>query len=842
METQRVEKLCRNPRILSLCGKIILFDHKRASGKSNSGKSELISRCLSYDRGSNTFLNDGAAVITRKTSPQVDIVACECVLDLQRRATTPCVVVCQRGQRGDGFLYSLLTLGDSHRLESCFEFKLPYQIKGAASILQGPTVLWSHAGHVFYTSPQAGEVRQIPLQLSHSVFGELPLLRGQVFVLGLQNECDQPSGPTLGYFPQTGQSFDGSLILPHPYIGITRCILVLSAENVDGALKSAVVAVTSHQQLVYFQSGVVKDTCPLPFQQPEDIQLVNCGRNGCLFVVSFHQGHVCAIWKETLQIASQWSGVSSVHVDDFLGCGTDQILLVFKDESVTGQPLENFLITDLCGISYSHGQDADGPKQSSPPAENNLLTLQALESRLQSGLTVLQELQGEVRVKDRVVHQAVQALADAVSGREAVFTQPEQEGLVALWDSDDESKDEASDDKMQDMPTVSPEPHVDKLWHRVAEDRIVVGVILTMDSALPVASVSLSILTETGQGSTPAVIQTQSQVLWLPTPSPSPSSSASTPPEPAAKRSKQHNASTPNDLNTCRMAVTAVTRLIPLLNSGCVKCHVMLHYVRRRDASSFLSSPTPLVLHCGQVSLEIHGDFQTPLLKNPKLKTDEVKEDLLSLLTLLDRWVFHIDSPDHSLGDIDGWIQRRVGCERIEVSPQYLLINSSGPSAPMLLRWSQITPFQGELSVHSSELQVLQFLDSLLAFLLASCSVRPVHGTRGQGAAQTFSLALEKEVVSLRDSVSLLLHEKEEEEDDKRKRSSGHDETPLEPGSVEGLQRCREAWQQDVERSRTRLSPLVDVGRYRKLTRSVLNVQLDGDLAALLEIQRTFFH
>ncbi|XP_062258088.1 Fanconi anemia group B protein [Platichthys flesus] len=841
METQRGEKLYRNPRIVSLCGKIILFDNKRASGKSNSGKSELISRCLSYDRGSNTFLDDGAAVISRKTSAQVDIVACKCALDLQRRVTTPCVVVCQRGERGDGFMYSLLTLCDSHRLESCFEFKLPYQIKGAASILQGPTVLWSHTGHVFYTSPQAGEVSQIPLQLSHSVFGELPLLRGQVFVLGLQNECDKPSGPTLGYFPQTGEAFDGAQILPHPYIGITRCILVLSAEKVDGALKSAVVAVTSHQQLVYFQSGVVKDTCHLPFQQPEDIQLVNCGRNGCLFVISFHQGHVCAIWKETLQIASQWSGVSSVHVDDFLGCGTDQILLVFKDESVTGQQLENVLITDLCGISYSHGQDAYGPKQSSPPPENNLLTLQALESRLQSGLTVLQELQGEVRVKDRVVHQAVQALADAVSGREAVLTQPEQEGLVALWDSDDESKDEASDDKMQDMPAVSPEPHVDKLWHRVAEDRIVVGVILTVDSALPVASVSLSILTETGQGSTPAVIQTQSQVLWLPTPCPSPSSSASTPPEPAAKRSKQHNAGTPNDLNTCRMAVTAVTRLIPLLNSGCVKCHVMLHYVQRRDASSSLSSPTPLVVHCGQVSLEIHGDFQTPLLKNPKFKTDEVKEDLLSLLTVLDRWVFHIDSPDHSLGDIDGWIRRRVGCERIEVSPQYLLINSSGPSALMLSRWSQITPFQGELSVHSSELQVLQFLDSLLAFLPASCSVRPVHGTRGQGAAQTFSLALEKEVVSLRDSVSLLLHDKEEE-DDKRRRCRGHDETPPEPGSVEALQRCREAWQQDVERSRTRLSPLVDVGRYRKLTRSVLDVQLDGDLAALLEIQRTLLH
>lgn len=53
------------------------------------------------------------------------------------------------------------------------------------------------------------------------------------------------------------------------------------------------------------------------------------------------------------QIASVWSGVSSVHVDDFLGCGTNQMLLLFKDQGVARQPLEKFLLTDLCGICYS---------------------------------------------------------------------------------------------------------------------------------------------------------------------------------------------------------------------------------------------------------------------------------------------------------------------------------------------------------------------------------------------------------------------------------------------------------------------------------------------------------
>lgn len=99
-----------------------------------------------------------------------------------------------------------------------------------------------------------------------------------------------------------------------------------------------------------------------------------------------------------------------------------------------------------------------------------------------------------------------------------------------------------------------------------------------------------------------------------------------------------------------------------------------------------------------------------------------------------------------------------------------------------------------------------------------------------------FSSALEKEAVSLRESVSSLLCEGEEEEVERR--GLGCDETP-EAVSVKELQRCREVWQLDVERSRMRLSPLVDAGRYRSLTQSMSDAQLHGDLAALLDTRRT---
>ncbi|XP_055361202.1 Fanconi anemia group B protein isoform X2 [Betta splendens] len=576
---------------------------------------------------------------------------------------------------------------------------------------------------------------------------------------------------------------------------------------------------------------------------PQEIQMVHTGRNGCLFVISFHHGHVCAVWKDTFQVASQWSGISSVHVDDFLRCGTDQMLLISKDQDVAGPLLDQFLLTDLCGISISRSQDSGATKKP-PPPESYLLTLRALESRLQSGLAVLQELQQESAVTDKLIHQSVKTLIDLVSGREPVFTKPEQEGLVALWDSDDdddvdESTDEALDDKTQDMPAVSSEPQVDKLWHRIAENQMVVGVILTTEGSVPLASVSLSILTEMSQSSAPAVIQTKSQVCWLPLPwsSSSSSSSSSAVPtslEPAAKRSKQHIAGGPDHLDTRRLAVTAVTELTPLLNSGCVKCCVMLHYIQSQDAFSLVSNPTPVVRYCGQVVIDIQSDFQAQLLKNPELKTDEMKEDLMSLLAVLNRWVFLIDSPDHSLGDINGWIQKRVGCERIEVSPQYLLFNSSTPSAVMLVHWHQISPFQGELTVHSSQLQMMQFLSSLLTFLPASCSVHPMKGPRQQGAARMFSVALEKEVESLRERVSALLREDGAERGDEggHGRSSG-------PGAAEGLQRSRDEWQRDVDEAKKRLSPVVDVEKYRELTLSLSKLQLNWDLAALLEIEQT---
>lgn len=53
-----------------------------------------------------------------------------------------------------------------------------------------------------------------------------------------------------------------------------------------------------------------------------------------------------------LQVAAKWEKVKSVLVDDFMGTGTEQILLVFGDRT-NADILSSFRITDFGEINYS---------------------------------------------------------------------------------------------------------------------------------------------------------------------------------------------------------------------------------------------------------------------------------------------------------------------------------------------------------------------------------------------------------------------------------------------------------------------------------------------------------
>ncbi|XP_035250027.1 Fanconi anemia group B protein [Anguilla anguilla] len=843
-------------KLLNHNGDILSFQfiHSLASGGESQRGSELRVTRMSFHRETKAFpiKIEGMTVINKSSSTSVDVVDCASVVDVKVGLTVPCLLLKQRKKKGAHFKYILLTVSHSNSLCPHLEFKLLYEIKDNLTFLQGPTVLWRNAGIIYYMSLQVGEVKPVPLRLSSvSFIGELPLDKRKIIIFGSQisskertvdAQADVWGQRNLGYFLEEGKEFDGAWVLPHAYSSVVKCMLLISAEEDEDGLKSTVVAATCRKQLVWFEGGAPRDICVLPFEEPQNILMVDTGRNGCFFAISFSHGNVCTVWKDSFQVASCWQGVFSLLVDDFVGCGTDQALILFDDHCHPGAAPTNFIITDLGDITYtSNPESSEGLHGADTVQENHLLTVQALESRLQSGMASIQDLQRDLEEKERVVRQSARALTDLVSGREHALPSAQQEGLVSLWDDDDEDEEGLAEELLAPppaLPTV-----VEKVWHRVMEDRLVVGVQLTADAAPLLESASLSFLIEAGQGPAPPVVQAKCRSFRLPRPAPLIPTGLSGL-EPPAKRKKPDQAGAAGLGTEPRLTVTAVTELAPLLACASLPCRVLLHL-----AAAPWRPGGPLAMHCGFIGLDIQDTAQgklTPRLLNDRtLTTAEASEDLLSLLAASDSWCFQIGCSDHTLFDMPQWLLGALRCERLLVQPDFILSDPQRLLSPMLFQWQERTPFTGELVVYCRGLhRLLQFLDSLCRCLPPSHWIHPLGQKRAeQDPVQALASSLEREALALREGVASLLHRatsREEAEglgwvegtaDPVTTGSAPTDCVPNSP--ADELHRHRAEWGMERERSRRRLSPLVDTEHYRRLVAALSQVQLETDIAAL---------
>ncbi|KAL2081680.1 hypothetical protein ACEWY4_023533 [Coilia grayii] len=837
-------------KLITLNGEILSFQCRYSHQDGDSlKKSELICQKLSFTRETNCFTSqDGDISIYKDSSADVDVVYCSTALDIRKKIVVPCILLRQLKRKTSCYKYKLITLTSSTKAELHVKFNSLYELQDDISIFQGPTVMWRHEGTVYYASVCTSEVRSIPVQMSVVFLGELC---NKLFVFGSQIDLtEEVSGPTsadrrkdnkiVGYSVEDGKVFNGMCVMPNAYSSVVQCALVVSAVEVSGHIKVTMVGATNKKQLVCFEDGDLKEGCQLPFEEPECIKMADTGNFGLIFMISFKHGNVCAVWKETFQVAACWSGMSSVLVDDFVGCGTDQILLVLHDQSPP-QSLTNFIMTDLCGTAYSHGHsEICEESETSDAAQGNFLcTVQALESRLQSGLTLLQDLQRDVDVKDRVLLQSTSALSDLVSGREHVISKTEQEGLVSLWEEAAEGKEGKQEERMQTESEHQPFL-VNKLWQRIIEDRLVVGVSITKRNDVFLKSAAISLLTGAAQGYVPTVIQTQSRAQWIHTHSPSPL-------EPVAKRKRQNQAGCrgcSGDGDLQKLVLIAICELAPLLTCDSVKYPVVLHYVLREPTTTPDGPHSPKALQCGLVSLSIsdmaQGGHHPHFLQGPTGGCkDELREDLLSLLAFLDSWSFQISSADHTLCDVGQWLREALGCETVEASPQYLLCNPAGPSAALVFHWLQKSPFLGELVIYcSGTVALLRFLLSLCGFLPASCHIQPVRKGGLENRAQDVACSLEKEVLALRKGLWSLFTDAADGHQGRQGRSSdrpaGGGEAPG-PVAVNELQRLQEEWQRDIEGSTRRVATLGAMDRYQSLVQRVLHEQLQVDVDVLLD-------
>ncbi|EPY87953.1 hypothetical protein CB1_000205003 [Camelus ferus] len=138
---------------------------------------------------------------------------------------------------------------------------------------------------------------------------------------------------------------------PHAQRSVITCVHACAAEIVNNQLRMSLIALTRKNQLISFRNGIPQGVCQLPFGDPCAVHLMDSGGD-LLFVVSFRSNDACAVWEKNFQVAAKWEKISSVLIDDFLGVGTEQVLLLFRD-SLNSDCLSSFKITNLDNLNYS---------------------------------------------------------------------------------------------------------------------------------------------------------------------------------------------------------------------------------------------------------------------------------------------------------------------------------------------------------------------------------------------------------------------------------------------------------------------------------------------------------
>ncbi|KAL0185240.1 hypothetical protein M9458_020937, partial [Cirrhinus mrigala] len=296
----------RHDKMLTVRGEVLAFQCKSFSSKTRDHRkgSEVSFYSLSFDRDSQSFSvrDRNPSLIYKDSSAETDVVHCCSALDVQQRQKVPCVLLRLCKKRTSAFKYKLYSICTSTDAKLYAEFVLPYGMRDNISIVHGPTLIWSHENSVFYISSQTGGVKEVPIPMRVNFIGELPLRQRKIVIQGAQIvSSDQSNLQNILYFIEDGRSFNSACLVPDAYSSVIQCMTVLSAEEVDGGLRTAVLAATRMKQLVLFENGLPRDVCLLPYEQPLNIQIVHTVKNDCLIVVTFNQGNVCTVWKDTFQ-------------------------------------------------------------------------------------------------------------------------------------------------------------------------------------------------------------------------------------------------------------------------------------------------------------------------------------------------------------------------------------------------------------------------------------------------------------------------------------------------------------------------------------------------------------
>ncbi|NWV07393.1 FANCB protein, partial [Ptilonorhynchus violaceus] len=852
--------LSEQDQFLSYNGEVLVFQlSKPKHGDEASDKTmNLCVRRMAFNRDTKLFVQKSSGVFSMHSSPsKIEMICCSCTTDSRTGIILPCILM--KKKKWNNVKYFLLLLHSSNQFEQSFYFKLDYELKEDIRLFAGPSVLWRHANKLFYISSNTCVVQSAPVQLSSVVWTGEIADEGTV-VLGIRTAClpetEDADGFSVsdraiwgseffGYAIQTQKMLTGTCFMPHAYSRVVSSVYICKNERLKKQLRISLVAITHKNQLIWFQNGLPKGVCELPYEKPCSVKPAVTSSNDLLFVVSFASGNSCVVQRrDSLQVASKWQKVKCVLVDDFIGSGSEQLLLLFKDDSNTNV-LSTFKITDLgevnyaSGINYKHDVPATEGLQ-----ENGLLTVRALETRLQAGWTSVRELQQHLGLQKRVILESCRALIDLVEERTHVLPSAKEEGLVCLWD--DVENPPHSLTKETSLVSKVPEHFTEKLWQRVVGDSLVVGVKLTESLYLSLSDVSLSLVMDQDFSSISPIIKCQSKIIKL-NKAFSALTVSSSQIEPPPKKMKL-DLHSKNDLkkefpkSSSRVqldgakTVIAVTSLSPLLAFHRVCCVVLLHARKQNRQNESLQESKKITLLCGKILLSLedisNGRYSVKMLRDKSYSTGSM-EDILAVLAVSVRFSFQIVSSDCTLTPVSSWLLGEMECTPFKECQDNIFCHKPGNVYGAIFNWTLKNPFEGVLTIFCRNLTVLfQCLHSLTRVLPPGCSVKLLRSGSKDVLTEQLALALEKEMLTSKNS--FFLKETKAENSLTWGNESGKkiNNVPLTSflDTEEGVQQFRRKLQNEREEGVRSMNQTMNGALYQKIALKIAEAQLSSDM------------
>ncbi|CAO2624044.1 Fanconi anemia group B protein homolog [Lemmus lemmus] len=490
--------------------------------------SALYVKRMIFDREKGTFvlISTGFLSIKEKAS-QLKILCCKCVSDFKTRINLPCILIQYKKYNSRDFKYYILFLHNLNKFEKHLSFTLNHALDESLKIFDGPIIFWQYLNKFFYISSQIGEVTNISVTLSSVEWvGEIENFG--VGLLGLaeppaavcthklsESDCEFSDSNLCAYDLKTQEKLCTHYLIPLAYSSIVTHVHVCAAEMVDNQLRMSLIALTRKNQLILFQNGIPVRVCQLPFLDPCSVQILDSGKRNRFFIVSFNS-KACAVSEKKFKVVAKWEQLSLVLINDFVGVGTDQLLVIF-DAALNTDQLTSFAITDFVRINYStEPLDCNEDPFAEEEHENYYLVLPALEAQLEASFVFLNKLQKHISFKDKFIANSWKILLNSIYGKVDTTSSNEEvklimDELVPFCDEDENSihtPEEKLPENFQELEHI-----VNQTWCRVLDNDLVIGLKVTSLN-LSSNDMTLSLIMDQGNRSTFQLTKCQSQI-WL---------------------------------------------------------------------------------------------------------------------------------------------------------------------------------------------------------------------------------------------------------------------------------------------------------------------------------------